>query len=162
MAEALEGKFFWESTTKYEQSVAPEVGEIRHLQKKLRAKSKPSRYEPVLDLTALPSPEWLQTTSVRKFIHLAKLLESTLTKMYDVTREDIHGKSKKMLPCFVRNFMMWLLRRYHESASFTRIGRYFKRDHSTVISNVQKFDRDWKLYEDAVLKIDEIVGYVEY
>lgn len=159
MAEALDGKFFWESTTKYLQT---EVGkEVRDAQKAIRTKPRKHRYEPKIDGPIRTSYAVMQAAASTKLSDTLKALISRLTEIYNVTPEQLMGKDKHKLPCFVRNMLMWLLRRY-TTASFVRIGRALGRDHSTVVSNVAWFEKQRNLHEDVIKELDRYVGYGVY
>jgi chromosomal replication initiator protein len=69
-------------------------------------------------------------------------IKEAVARVFDVRVVDLdsHVRTKQLI--VARHIAMWLCR-YNTSASYPEIGRAFgNRDHTTVISAVQKIDRD--------------------
>jgi chromosomal replication initiator protein len=69
-------------------------------------------------------------------------IKEAVARVFDVRLVDLdsHVRTKQLI--VARHIAMWLCR-YNTSASYPEIGRAFgNRDHTTVISAVQKIDKD--------------------
>lgn len=63
----------------------------------------------------------------------------TVAAYYDMRRSDICGKSRQRSVTRARQLAMYLCRR-HLAASLPEIGRFFGRDHTTVMASVRKVE----------------------
>jgi len=75
---------------------------------------------------------------------------------FDVTIEDILGDRKKKEFSFPRQIAMYLFRQ-HLQMSFLKIGHFFMRNHSTVMTSIKKIERGVaKRKHDFLLPLSEI------
>ena len=160
MADALEGKFFYEPTSKYD--LYPTLGgsEIRKVQKEIRRKYK--RPGLAVNHQAVLSIKHTRENVLGKLSRTYETLVPILAKMYDIEEEDLRGRCKKEKVALVRTQLVGLLKRYNKDASFARIGKIAGRDHSTVVYSVKKFKERENEYKEQTDKIDEIVGFQKY
>lgn len=74
---------------------------------------------------------------------------------FDITVDDILGDSRRKHVCVARACAMAVVRQA-TGWSFTVIGGHFGRDHTTVMSNVQRVMGDPELAEAVRLVVDEL------
>lgn len=171
MAAALKGKFFWEPTTKYNHvETGPTEYAIREAQKKFRdkpekpvaIKKKKSGSDP-----RIPMAEYkaimldIENNKTRLTAHYIDVVLSALSERYNVDPSAIFNAKKKSREIYYRHALCWLVRRYCPDASYGKLGRLLKRDHSTIINSVHKFELIKQNFVDTIQKIDDIVGYKE-
>ena len=157
MAEALRGKFYWESTTKINESENLMTSAIRQAQREIRQAD--GRYKECKGIK--PVSEISREQAARKLAHLFDVVSGALFDIYGVERAEVLEDNRQKRICFVRSMLAWLLKRYHLGASYTRLGVLLKRDHSTVINMIQQFELVKDNHLEQIQKIDEIVGHKE-
>ncbi len=86
-----------------------------------------------------------------------KIIE-IIAKYYKLSKSEIQGKSRKKEIVLARHISMWMIRNI-TNLTYKEIGKIFKdRDHSTVMSSIEKIDYQLKVNEvvkDALKNIKE-------
>ena len=156
MAEALNGKFFWERTTKYEPP-SPDSAPIRRAQRKFA-----------------PVEEWLEdeveeAIEPRKwepkppppidFKERVAALKEVIASHFRVTVADIESTSKKKKIVTPKKFFYWCLCRYFKRTSLAQMGKIIGRDHSTIIHGRDGFEFEKNLHTDLIANMDEFMDY---
>ena len=158
MAEALNGKFFWERTTKYEPP-SPDSAPIRRAQRQFA-----------------PIEEWLDDEVEEEaeprlwerkppppydFNARVKALKEVIAAHFRVKVEDIESKSRRGHVVLPKKFFYWCLCRYFSRVSLVQIGKHIGRDHSTIVHGRDGFEFEKNLHADLIAKVDEFMGYKE-
>lgn len=61
-------------------------------------------------------------------------------QVYGVTADEIKGRSRKQCIVVPRNHFCWVVYRNRIDVSYPMIGRFLKKDHTTIIHGVEKFE----------------------
>ena len=91
---------------------------------------------------------------------LRTLLVDTCCIHFGVTRQQLFGKSRLRERVEARHVTIYLMRKYNLFASLKMIGKYFKRDHTTVIhaiNNINSLLETDPAFKNMVLDIESIV-----
>ena len=75
---------------------------------------------------------------------------------YDISEADISSKRKTAPVVFARQVAMYIAKELTE-LSYDKIGKFFGRDHSTVLYNVEKIERHLKEHPYEKDTVDEII-----
>lgn len=89
-----------------------------------------------------------------------KRLIDCIANLYDITSEDILGKSRKAHISEARMMVTYILR--HVGYSFTEIGEILNRHHTGVIYFLRVFDNRYKYevgFRERISKMLELVDY---
>ena len=57
---------------------------------------------------------------------------------YEITKSELYSKSKARHLTLARALFVWLIRHHRPEVSYTTIGHWLKRDHSTIINLFHK------------------------
>lgn len=88
-------------------------------------------------------------------VTIEKVLE-TVSKKYGVSQEEMKSKKKTSAVANARQIAMHLLRKTTE-LSLPKIGKIFGRDHSTVLSSINKVDNEIKCNSLFEIEINELI-----
>ena len=156
MAKALEGKFFWERTTKYEPP-SPDAVPIRRAQRK---------YAPVAEWLEEEVEEQIESAPWQhkpppphNFSARIDALRGAISAEFKVKAEDIESKSKKKDVVLPKKFFYWCLCRYFSRVSLVQIGKRINRDHSTIVHGRDGFEFEKNLHKDLIARMDEFMEY---
>lgn len=106
--------------------------------------------------TVAKKTEELRRTNAK----LRDLLINTCCNSFGVTRQQLFSKRKDAHYVEARHIAMYLMRKYNLLRTLVAIGKYFKRDHTTVINAVDKvkgFIEVDTAYKNRVIDIESIV-----
>lgn len=152
LAKGLEGKFFWEGTTKYDPDMSKDCLEIRRMQRKYIPKE--VAYKP-------PENWWKVKKEPVNLKEKIDALRSAVSVAFGVPEESIRLRSRRNNGENVaKSFFMWALCRYFPDASLVSLGKYIERHHSTIIHGREEFRAVEHLYKDLIEKMDAYMGYV--
>lgn len=159
MAAALEGQFFWERTTKYDDVTSGDSAEIRRAQRKY---SKPKK----IPKPYLPTPRKEDLIKARieakkKLPEDIMRLRAAIIEFYGLTEEEFEGAARKSRIALPRSHYIWAALRYNPNASLPELGSIMERHHTTILYNRDQFEKKKHLFWDNVEKIDEMFGYKE-
>jgi len=86
----------------------------------------------------------------------------TVSKYYSLTRTEIQNKSRKKDIVLARHISMWLIRDIL-GLTYKEIGSFFKnRDHSTVITAIEKIDIKMRMNETIKLTLRKLKQKIEF
>lgn len=91
---------------------------------------------------------------------LRSLLLDNCCIQFGVTRQQLFSKSRRREMVEARHVTMYLMRKYKLFGSLKMIGKYFNRDHTTVLhalNNVQSLIDTDKVFKSIVLDIESTV-----
>lgn len=88
-------------------------------------------------------------------VTVEKILE-TVSKKYGISVDEIKSKKKTSNVSNARQIAMYILRKITE-LSLPKIGRIFARDHSTVISSINKVDNEIKCNSLYEIEVNELI-----
>lgn len=91
---------------------------------------------------------------------LRSLLLDNCCTQFGVTRQQLFSKSRRREMVEARHVTMYLMRKYKLFGSLKMIGKYFNRDHTTVLhalNNVQSLIDTDKVFKSIVLDIESTV-----
>lgn len=159
MAGALEGQFFWERTTKYDDFTTGPTAEIRRTQRKY---SKPKK----IPKPYIPTPRKEDLVKARleakkKLPDDIMRLRAAIIELYGLTEEEFEGAAPKSKIGLPRSHYIWAALRYNPSASLPELGGIMERHHTTILYNRDRFESKKHLFWDNVKKIDEMFGFKE-
>lgn len=103
----------------------------------------------------VPPDEWVYVSveDVGGYItRRYKYLLTVLTKMFDVSYEDLTGKSREY-PLPIYRTMAWCVLR-DEEYSTNQIARAVFRDHSTIVVQTSRFKESLKFYKKLAVQYD--------
>lgn len=158
MAAALDGQFFWERTTKYEDANNGDTADIRRIQRKF-AKAKP-KPEPIY------IPEVSKIKLVDQRIEAMKnmpdefdKLYTAISNLYGISRREMEGEGPrtKTFPAYIH--FVWAAVRYNPNVSLAEIGRKIGRHHSTVVYHRDHFESKKHMFLDNIKLIDDLFSY---
>jgi hypothetical protein len=156
MAEALNGKFFWERTTKYEPP-SPDSAPIRRAQRQFAPVEEwlddevEEEAEPKLWERKPPPPY--------DFKERVVALKEQIAAYFRVSVDDIDSRSKRKNVVTPKKFFYWCLCRYFKRTSLVQMAKTIGRDHSTIIYGRDGFEFEKNLHTDLIAKMDEFMGY---
>jgi hypothetical protein len=158
MAAALDGQFFWEKTTKYEDANTGYMAEIRRVQRKFAKpaqKPKPI-YVPVINKVKTVDK---RIEALKKMPDEFEKLHDAITNLYGVSKRELEGEGPrtKTFPAYVH--YVWSAVRYNPNVTVAEIGKRIGRHHSTVIYHRNHFESKKHLYLDNIKIIDDIFDY---
>jgi hypothetical protein len=158
MAEALNGKFFWERTTKYEPP-SPDSAPIRRAQREfapveewLDDEVEEEKAEDWKPWERKPPPPF-------DFKNRVAALKEVIAAHFRVKVEEIESRSKKQHVVIPKKCFYWSLCRYFSRVSLVQIGKHIGRDHSTIVHGRDGFEFEKNLHADLIAKMDEFMGY---
>lgn len=154
IAKALEGKFFWERTTKYEGDTNKDVVAIRRTQKRFRPKeSYTKRYAPT------KADELIVPVLTNRECPVQRLnkLKTVVASAYGIDPEDVMTRSTAQNTSQPKIFYMWAIQRYFEDITLAEAGRIIDRHHSTLIHARKEFDNIKHMYADLIAKVDAVM-----
>ena len=141
------------------QNLQENIRQLEGVIKKLATVSLLTGQSVNMDMVLSTVPEYLRdaepvSDTVRRIIE-------TTAQQYGVTAEDIYGQSRKKEIKNARNAAMYVVRTVTE-LSLPQIGAYFKRDHSTVHSNISAIEVE--IASDAITqeKINQIIKEIKH
>lgn len=159
MAAALEGQFFWERTTKYEDFTTGPTAEIRRTQRKYsKPKKVPKPYVPT------PRKEDLVKARIeakKKLPGDIMRLRAAIIELYGLTEAEFEGAAPKSKFGLPRSHYVWATLRYNPNASLTEIGAIMERHHTTILYSRDQFEKKKHLFLENIQKIDEMFGFKE-
>jgi len=82
-------------------------------------------------------------------------LEEKISKATGVPIYEIKGRSRVALVCEAR-MAVWFIAKKHLGLGFSQIGRYYGRDHATIISGVSKIEFG-KIDQRIINAINEVL-----
>lgn len=158
MAAALDGQFFWERTTKYEDANNGDTADIRRIQRKF-AKAKP-KPEPIY----VPEINKVKTVdqrieALKKMPDEFEKLHNAIIDLYGISKRELEGEGPrtKTFPAYAH--YVWSAVRYNPNVTVAEIGKKIGRHHSTVIYHRDLFESKKHLYLDNIKLIDDIFNY---
>jgi hypothetical protein len=156
MAKALEGKFFWERTTKYEPAT-PDMMSVRRAQKEF-APIEEWYQEEVEDE---PEPRLWQRKPPPPvdFVARVNAMKEVIAAHFRLGVEDIHSRTKRKNTVTPKKFFYWCLCRYFKKTSLVQMAKVIDRDHSTIIYGRDGFELEKHLHAELVAKMDEFMDY---
>lgn len=159
MAAALEGQFFWERTTKYEDFTTGPTAEIRRTQRKYsKPKKVPKPYVPT------PRKEDLVKARIeakKKLPRDIMRLRAAIIELYGLTEAEFEGSAPKSKFGLPRSHYIWAALRYNPNASLPELGSIMERHHTTILYNRDQFEKKKHLFLENIQKIDEMFGFKE-
>jgi hypothetical protein len=160
MAAALDGQFFWEKTTKYEDANTGYMAEIRRVQRKFAKpvqKPKPI-YVPVINKVKTVDK---RIEALKKMPDEFEKLHDAIADLYGISKRELEGEGPrtKTFPAYVH--YVWSAVRYNPNVTVAEIGKKIGRHHSTVIYHRNHFESKKHLYLDNIKIIDDIFDYKE-
>lgn len=150
ISKALEGKFFWEGTTKYDPDLSRDCIAIRRAQRKYVPKE--PRYVP-------PENWWRVKPEPANFRERVNALRAAVATVFGVHEGTIMTRSKVKGTSIPRRFFIWAMCRYFPDASLAAIAEMIGRHHSTVIYGRDEFKQAEHLYADIIEKMDAYMGH---
>jgi hypothetical protein len=148
---ALDGKFFWEKTTKYDGSPPKEVLAIRRVQRKYMPKDLPEEYK-------APMEWWKARLPDAGFQSRLDRLRQGIVTALGVSEADLASRTSKKVAAFPKKFFMWCLCRYF-NVSISQMAKKIDRDHTTIIYGRDAFESEKHLHAELIQKMDEYMGY---
>ena len=158
MAAALDGQFFWERTTKYEDANNGDTAEIRRIQKKF-AKPNPK-----------PEPVYIPEVGKVKLVNQRvealenmagefEKLHTAISNLYGISRREMEGEGPrtKTFPAYIH--FVWAAVRYNPNVSLAEIGRKIGRHHSTVVYHRDHFESKKHMFLENIKLIDDLFNY---
>ncbi len=138
MAEALEGCFFWEKTTYYENTGSAMAASIRQAQRKFYTpKEGHKTLDPQKVEVLREKADQLVGGNVDEIINA---IRNGISLIYDVDVNDIElFASRKELRAAKAHYY-WSINKYMPSISFAEIGRRVGKYHTTVLHGVRVFE----------------------
>lgn len=159
MAAALEGQFFWERTTKYEDFTTGPTAEIRRTQRKFsKPKKIPKPYFPTQKKENLVKA---RIEAQKKLPEDIMRLRAAIMDLYGLTEAEFEGAAPKSRTSLPRSHYVWAALRYNPNASLPELGGIMGRHHTTIMYNRDQFEKKKHMYLENVKKIDEMFCYKE-
>ena len=159
MAAALDGQFFWERTTKYEDFTTGPTAEIRRAQRAYsKAKKIPKPYVPTQRKEDLVKA---RIEAQKKLPNDIIRLRAAIMDLYGLTEAEFEGAAPKSRTALPRSHYVWAALRYNPNASLVEVGEIMGRHHSTIIYNRDQFESKKDMYSENVKKIDDMFGFKE-
>ncbi len=140
------------------QNIHSNIRQIDGVIKKLGAKNLLSGMPITMDMVITTVPEYLRDTE--PIGDQVKRIIETVSKKMNVPVSEIMGDSRKKAIKNARNISMYIIRSMTQM-SLPQIGSHFKRDHSTVHSNISMIEN--QLLADAAFEatINEIIKEIK-
>jgi len=149
MAKALDGNFYWESTTKYDISLSKMSADIRAAQRKHAPK--PRKYE---------APEgWWDDAPPLEFVERVASLKEKIAVAFGIPVLDLDSRSTQRSSATPKAFYMWALCRYFPNINYTQMGSFINRHRTTVLHGCRVFELEARLHADMVEKMDKFMGH---
>jgi hypothetical protein len=155
LAKGLEGKFFWERTTKYDALPSRASLEIRRAQRKWAPKE--SYYEP-----STPTPKaiwWKANRPAADFDDKIRKLRTAIGTHFYIGVNEFSGHAKRACASTAKKFYSWCLCRYFPEVSLAKMSAHIGKHHSTMIYGRDMFEEEKHIHADLIAKMDE---YMEY
>lgn len=159
MAAALNGQFFWEQTTKYEDVNTGATAEIRRVQKKF-SKIKEER-KPYVPTSGKENLVKVRIEAKERLPDEMKRLRAAIIQLYGLTETEFEGAAPRAKFFPARSHYIWAALRYNPNAGLAEVGRLMDRHHTTIMYNRDYFEKKKHLFLDKIKKIDEMFGYKE-
>lgn len=143
MAAALEGQFFWERTTKYDDMNLGMAAEIRRAQRMFSSEGPNKRDKP-------PTAEVEQSiASIKKAI----------MDLYGLDEDELDGGAgnKRLFPA--RPHYIWCLMRYNPDVSRSSMSRFLKKHHTSLLHNQRLFEQNKHLFPEKIKHMDDMFNY---
>jgi chromosomal replication initiation ATPase DnaA len=158
MAEAFEGKFFWERTTRYDDMSNGLQAEIRRVQKKFAAK--PPNLRKPLNIPAEKQAE--VDARVRRLNELPdsiKNVKDAILNYYNATESHLEypAASRRVYPA--RPHFIWAVMRYNPWLSLGAFGEAIGKHHTTILYHRNVFEEAKEAFKENIAAIDAAVGY---
>jgi len=174
MAKALEGKFFWEPTNRFDEPVSKESIEIVRAQRKFQT-PKETKYTPDVRVKApvdriramaekrakILSERQERLECYREHVAcISDLALEAVSEVYGYNPADVTGRTRDQHIMVARHHHAWAVKRYLPGLSYLALGKHLGRDHATIMNSMKKFERYKGIFADKVRAVDEIMGYV--
>ena len=147
MAKALQGKFFWEHTSRTDPDLCAASVAIRNGQKRFVEKA---AYFLPMDWRARPAPSGTKE-KVEEFL-------DAVAASFRVSKDDIKSRTTRKTASVAKSFFMWGLCRYFPHISILALSRIVDRNHATVIHGRDQFKQVEHLYADLVSQMDKFMA----
>lgn len=158
MAAALDGQFFWERTTKYEEANNGDTAEIRRIQRKFaKAAPKPEPvYIPEVGKVKLVNQ---RVEALENMAGEFEKLHTAISNLYGISRREMEGEGPrtKTFPAYIH--FVWAAVRYNPNVSLAEIGRKIGRHHSTVVYHRDHFESKKHMFLNNIKLIDDLFNY---
>jgi hypothetical protein len=159
MAAALDGQFFWEQTTKYEDANTGATAEIRRAQRRYsKLKKIPKPYIPTSGKESLVKA---RIEAKGRLPDEMKQLRAAIIDIYGLTETEFEGAAPRAKFFPARSHYIWAALRYNPNAGLAEVGRLMDRHHTTIMYNRNFFEKKKHLFQEKVKKIDEMFGFKE-
>ena len=149
MAKALEGKFFWEGTSKYDPDMSKDCLEIRKAQ---------SKYVPKEVRPSLP-PNWSAKPEPVNFKERVEALKEAVSVAFGVQKHEVVTRSRQKEVAAAKSFFIWAMCRYFPETSLAVIGKIVGKHHSTIIHHRDEFSAVEHIYADIIEQMDKYMDY---
>jgi chromosomal replication initiator protein len=87
---------------------------------------------------------------------------AAVSESLDIPIETILSKDRHQDVAMARQIAMALIRKYEPSVTLKRIGRMFRRDHSTVIYALRTFDNLYGRDKTFTAQVDKVMMHTNY
>lgn len=85
---------------------------------------------------AMIAAKYKREFEAQNWVAVLDMYCQNIEQIYRYSKHDIIGQSRKRELCLIRHTAMWYVRK-HYPISLNQIGRYFMRDHSTILHGCQ-------------------------
>lgn len=118
--------------------------------------------KPVTRAATLPRRDWLLIPRERPIVVEApprempthKRIIALVTAVADVPIDDITRRSREPRATAARLVCMWLIRRHCLNASYTTIGKWLNRDHTSVLNGVRTVEAQFGRYAAVIEAVE--------
>jgi hypothetical protein len=160
MAKALEGQFFWERTTKYDDMSCGIQAEIRRVQKKFAA-TPPKLRKPVIISKGKQDEVDAGVQRLKELPEPIMAVKNAILKYYNATDEQLEHivLSRDVYPA--RHHFVWAVVRYNPWISLKEFGDAIGKHRTTIIYHVRTFEDAKHAFKENIAAIDAMMGYRE-
>lgn len=138
------------------ENIKDNVRQIEGVVKKLNTYCMMTHQEISLELARSQISDIISISSV---IDKRRIL-GAVSEKYGVTPDDILGKHKTKEIAWARHMAIFLMKRLTEM-TYSDIGRFFKRDHSTIMTAVNKMEKESAENASAAREVEELIEIIK-